>query len=222
MTRPWASLNWYEPGDSGIVPVGGRFTISCRGYGWEPWPVASRSRCPDAATPAIRGSGSAPSTSPRRCSWCSLCVASMFVWAIDPAIVDNLVARCRRRSATARCGACSRGRSPTSRPSGPSSRSPSSGTSAGRSKGCSGGRGSGCSCCWSPSSPASSGSIAGHPPGGPRAGRARRVPRVHRRVPVRPVLLRHPGVGDRRRHRRHPGAAVHGPAPGRAASSCCS
>ena len=21
MTRPWASLNWYEPGASGIVPV---------------------------------------------------------------------------------------------------------------------------------------------------------------------------------------------------------
>ena len=39
-----------------------------------------------------------------------------------------------------------------------------------------------------------------------------RVPDLRRRVPVRPVLLRHPGVGDRRRHRRHPGAAV--PRPG--------
>ena len=40
------------------------------------------------------------------------------------------------------------------------------------------------------------------------AGRARRVPGLRRRVPVRPLLLRHPGVGDRRRHRRHRGAAV--------------
>src|SRR3954447_19517821 len=27
MTRPSASLNWYEPGPSGIVPAGGRETI---------------------------------------------------------------------------------------------------------------------------------------------------------------------------------------------------
>src|SRR5258705_1442151 len=25
MTRPWSSLNWYEPGDSGMVPAGGRW-----------------------------------------------------------------------------------------------------------------------------------------------------------------------------------------------------
>src|SRR5258705_12761038 len=27
MTRPSASLNWYEPGESGIVPAGGRVTM---------------------------------------------------------------------------------------------------------------------------------------------------------------------------------------------------
>ena len=31
MTRPCTSLNWYDPGASGIVPVGGRFTIAATG-----------------------------------------------------------------------------------------------------------------------------------------------------------------------------------------------
>src|SRR5262245_33441806 len=30
MTRPSRSLNWYEPGQSGIVPAGGRATIDRR------------------------------------------------------------------------------------------------------------------------------------------------------------------------------------------------
>ncbi len=105
---------------------------------------------------------------------------------------------------------------------GRSSRSPSSGTSGARSRGCSAAPGSPSCCSCSTVIPGIVGVVLDIGAGRPRAGRAGRVPRVHRRVPVRPLLLRHPGLGDRRRHRRHPGAPVPRLRRDRAASCCCS
>ena len=138
-----------------------------------------------------------------------LCVASMFVWAIEPASVwDNLVLDPDdvRGGEVWRLVTWPLANEPTS---GPSSRSPSSGTSAARSRGCSG--------AIRFARPAAAADR--DPRHRRRRARHRRRPAsapvelavfldLHRRVPVRPVLLRHPGVGDRRRHRRHPGAAV--------------
>ena len=103
---PCASLNWYEPGASGIVPAGGRFTIvrwftTLRaGTVRRPRPVACTFRLrgrvryrggrgqtvsrPVDAAPTTPGSASARSRSARRPLFAAVCAVSMLIYGIEP------------------------------------------------------------------------------------------------------------------------------------------
>ena len=100
MTRPAASLNWYEPGASGIVPAGGRLIITVEDTdGLSRVTVAAMAGRFSISVPGHRG----PNDPWFRIGTLDVtttvlviltCVASMFVWAIEGPeheVLDKLI-----------------------------------------------------------------------------------------------------------------------------------
>ena len=159
---------------------------------------------PRAPSTSDRGSASARSTSPPRRSWSIAAVRRQHVRLGDRAgrrCRSSCCSCSRTRCSTARCGGSSRGRSPTPQPDLGRHHAGHLVVLRPRGRGaCSAATGSPCCSSSITVIPASSAAVLIDMPA--RRDRARpwdgRVPAVRRRVPVRPVLLRDPGVGDRR------------------------